>query len=232
MNSERDRNRLGKIERCLRGAYEKSMTFDVWLAFAVTSFAILIIPGPTILTVISYSLAHGRRAYSPLVGAIALGDSTAMALSLVGLGALLSTSSFWFTVVKFLGGLYLIFLGIRFLRAGASSTAVAATAPEMSRRKLFTNTYFVAALNPKGIIFYVAFFPQFIDPLASISVQLWLLALTFLGLGVLNTTFYAAFSTSAHRLLSTHRAQRRFNMAGGSLLTTAGLYTLFSRQTT
>ena len=84
------------------------MSLELWLAFVAASAVLLVIPGPTILTVISYSLAHGRRANVPLVAAVALGDSTALALSLLGLGAVLASSAFWFTVVKSAGGLYLI----------------------------------------------------------------------------------------------------------------------------
>ena len=73
------------------------MSFQVWLAFVVASAVVLVIPGPTILTVISYSLAYGRRANTPLVAAVALGDSTALIVSLFGLGALLAGSAFWFT---------------------------------------------------------------------------------------------------------------------------------------
>src|SRR5512140_3965046 len=86
------------------------MPLELWLAFAAASAVLLVIPGPTILTVISYSVAHGRRANVPLVAAVALGDSTALVLSLLGLGALLATSALWFTLVKWLGGLYLVFL--------------------------------------------------------------------------------------------------------------------------
>jgi hypothetical protein len=68
---------------------------ELWLAYAAASAILLIIPGPTILTVISYSLSHGRRANVALVAAVALGDSTALVLSLLGLGALLATSAFW-----------------------------------------------------------------------------------------------------------------------------------------
>ena len=80
------------------------MTIESWLAFVAASAVLLIIPGPTILTVISYSMAQGRRAKLPLVAAVALGDSTALVVSLLGLGALLASSAFWFTVVKWVGG--------------------------------------------------------------------------------------------------------------------------------
>src|SRR6186997_3355824 len=109
------------------------MPLELWLAFVAASAVLLVIPGPTILTVISYSLAHGRRAKVPLIAAVALGDSTALVVSLLGLGALLATSAFWFTLVKWAGGLYLIYLGIKLLRAGVSAAELATPAAPASR---------------------------------------------------------------------------------------------------
>ncbi len=86
------------------------MSIEIWFAFALASVALLAIPGPTILTVVSYSIAQGRRANIPLVAAVALGDSTALLFSLLGLGAVLATSAFWFTVIKWIGGLYLLYM--------------------------------------------------------------------------------------------------------------------------
>jgi threonine/homoserine/homoserine lactone efflux protein len=206
------------------------VSLELWLAFVAASVVLLIIPGPTILTVISYSMAHGRRANVPLVAAVALGDSTALLLSLLGLGALLATSAFWFTVVKWAGGLYLLYLGIKLLLAGISPAELAAPAAPGSRWKLFAHTWLVTALNPKGIVFFVAFLPQFITPGAGLTQQLWVLAVTFVLLATLNATLYAVFAGSARRLLASPRAQRRFNIAGGSLLTAAGVWALLARR--
>ena len=206
------------------------MPIELWLAFVAASAVMLVIPGPTILTVISYSMSHGRRANVPLVAAVALGDSTALVVSLLGLGALLATSAFWFTVVKWVGGLYLLYLGIKLLRAGISSAELAAPAAPASRLRLFANTYLVTALNPKGIVFFVAFLPQFISPAANVTYQLWVLAVTFVALAATNATLYAVFAGSARRLLSSPRAQRRFNFAGGSLQSAAGIWALMARR--
>jgi threonine/homoserine/homoserine lactone efflux protein len=206
------------------------MSLDVWFAFVAASAVLLIIPGPTILTVISYSMAHGRRANAPLVAAVALGDSTALVVSLLGLGALLGASAFWFTIVKWAGGLYLLYLGVKLLRAGISSTEAVAPAATGSRWGLFANTYLVTALNPKGIVFFVAFLPQFINPSAAVTQQLWVLAVTFVVMATLNATLYAAFAGSARKALSSPKAQRRFNLAGGSLLSVAGVWALLAKR--
>jgi threonine/homoserine/homoserine lactone efflux protein len=206
------------------------MSFELWLTFVVASVVLLVIPGPTILTVISYSMAHGRRANVPLVAAVALGDSTALVVSLLGLGALLATSAFWFTAVKWVGGLYLLYLGIKLLRAGISSAEFASAAAPGSRWRLFANTYVITALNPKGIVFFVAFLPQFINANESVTQQLWVLGATFVALATVNATLYAVFAGSARRLLSSAKAQRRFNLAGGSLLSVAGVWALLAKR--
>jgi threonine/homoserine/homoserine lactone efflux protein len=208
------------------------MSLELWLAFVAASAVLLLIPGPTILTVISYSLAQGRRANAPLVVAVALGDSTALLVSLVGLGALLATSALWFTAVKWVGGIYLLYLGVKLLRAGVASTALPAVALPRSRWRLFANTYLVTALNPKGIVFFVAFLPQFINPAAEVSRQLWVLAVTFVVMATINASLYAAFAATARRVLSSPRAQRRFNLAGGTLLSAAGIWALLAKRPT
>lgn len=206
------------------------MSIEIWFAFAIASVVLLIIPGPTILTVISYSIAQGRSSNIPLVSAVALGDSTALVFSLLGLGAILATSAFWFTVIKWAGGLYLLYMGIRLLRAGRSSAEIATPTASGSRWKLFANTYFVTALNPKGIIFFVAFLPQFMNPSADAGQQLWILAVTFVGLATVNATLYAIFAASARKLLVSAKAQRRFNFIGGSLLSSAGVWALLAKR--
>lgn len=206
------------------------MSLEHWLAFVVASYVLLVIPGPTVLTLISYSVAHGRRANLPLVAAVALGDSTALALSLVGLGALLAASAFWFTVIKWLGGLYLLYLGIKLWLAGATSAESIGMNVPGSRWRLFINTYLVTALNPKGIVFFVAFLPQFVDPHAHSAGQLWLLASTFVCLAICNATIYTFFAATARQILTSPRAQRRFNLAGGTLLSAAGIWALVARR--
>ena len=206
------------------------MRLELWLAFVAASAVLLVMPGPTILTVISYSVAHGRRASLALVAGVALGDCTALTLSLLGMGALLATAAFWFTLVKLAGGLYLLYLGVRLLRAGAAPAPEAAAPAPASRWRLFRNTWLVTALNPKGIIFFVAFLPQFTSAGAGVRGQLFLLAVTFVVMATVNATLYATFASAARRLLASPKAQRRFNLFGGSLLSTAGILALLARR--
>src|SRR5690606_1925655 len=98
----------------IRGVF---MSFDHWLAFAAASAVMLAIPGPTILLVISYALGLGRRTAGATVAGVTLGDFTAMTASMLGLGALLATSAAVFTVLKWAGAAYLVWLGIKLWRA-------------------------------------------------------------------------------------------------------------------
>lgn len=207
------------------------MSIESWLAFAATAAVLLVIPGPTILTVISYSLTHGRGASVPLIAAVALGDSTALACSLVGLGSLLAASAVAFTVLKFCGAAYLLYLGVRMLRAGMTAAVLPASTPTPgSRKRVFLNTYAVTATNPKGIIFYMAFLPQFVDPTAHAPRQLWILAATFVTLAIINATLYTTFAGYAAKVLASARARRFFNLGGGSLLSAAGIWTALARR--
>lgn len=123
-----------------------------------------------------------------------------------------------------------LYLGIKLLRAGIASAALAAPAALCSRWRLFASTYLVPALNPKGIVFSVAFLPQFINPGASTKRQLGVLAATLVVMATLNAMLYAVFAASAHKLLASQRTQRRFNLAGSSLLSAVGLWALLVKR--
>ena len=130
------------------------ISFKAWVAFAAASAVVLIIPGPTILLVVSYALGQGRQAAMPLVLGVALGDTIAVLCSLAGLGALLAASALIFTVVKWLGAAYLVYLGIKLWRADPT---LASTASPVKARPfaMFSHAALVTALNPKSIVFFV-----------------------------------------------------------------------------
>lgn len=206
------------------------MSIELWLAFVVASTVVLVIPGPTILTVISYSVTHGRRANIPLVAGVALGDATALLFSLIGLGSLLAASAFWFNVVKSLGGLYLLFLGLRLWRSGVAPIELDSVGSVFSPGRLFRQSYVVTALNPKSIVFFVAFLPQFINHQADVPLQMWILAATFVVLATLNAALYAVFAASVRGAIVSSRTRRKFNLTGGGLLMAAGIWALFARR--
>lgn len=204
------------------------MTLETWLAFVAASAVLLVIPGPTILLVISYSLGQGMRTALPTSIGVALGDFTAMTLSMLGVGALLATSSTLFTIVKFAGAAYLIYLGIKLFRAGGTLEA----APRLDRAsalKMVAHAWLVTALNPKSITFFVAFLPQFLDPSRDFLTQMLVFESTFLVLAFANALGYALVATRARALLASPGSIRMFNRGGGSLLVGAGLLTMLAR---
>ena len=207
------------------------MPLELWLAYVAATVVILAIPGPTILLVLSYSITHGRQAALPLVAGVALGDAVAITLSLIGLGTLLAASAFWFTVIKWLGGLYLIYLGIQMLRGASPTRATAAArAPQASPRRLFGSAFIVTALNPKSIVFFIALLPQFISAAHPVTPQLAILGTTFVVLAIVGATCYALFAASIRRFLSTPRAQRFYGYGGGGLLCAAGAWALSAKR--
>jgi hypothetical protein len=132
---------------------------------------LLVIPGPTILLVVSYALGQGWRTALPMAVGVALGDFTAMTLSMLGIGALLAASATVFTVLKWIGAAYLVYLGIKLFRAGGALDAGRART-RRRRCKMLGHAWLVTALNPKSITFFVAFLPQFLDRNADFVTQM------------------------------------------------------------
>lgn len=199
------------------------MSFETWAAFAVASAIMLAIPGPTILLVVSYALSHGRRVAFATVAGVALGDITALTASMLGLGALLATSATLFTVLKWVGAAYLVYLGIKLWRAPMSQQALPEATQEAGVRRIFLHAYVITALNPKSIIFFIAFLPQFYNPSAPGLTQFVVLEVTFVVLATLNAAVYAVLASRARGMIRKPSVQRIVNRTGGSLLMAAGL---------
>jgi len=207
------------------------MQFDHWLAFAAASGILLAIPGPTVLLVISYALGHGRRSALGTVAGVALGDFTAMTASMLGLGALLATSAGIFTGLKWIGAAYLIYLGIKLWRAPVTEPDADAAPVEVGRARMFLHAYAVTALNPKSIVFFVAFLPQFLDASAPALPQMAICEATFIVMATLNALFYGLMASAARRTIRKPAVQRAVNRTGGSLLIGAGLLAVAWRKT-
>ncbi|TAJ88572.1 MAG: LysE family translocator [Reyranella sp.] len=201
------------------------MTFETWAAFAAASSVLLVIPGPTVLLVVSYALGQGWRTALPMAIGVALGDFTAMTLSMLGLGALLATSATLFTILKWVGAAYLVYLGIKLWRAGGTLDAAPRT-DAVSAAKMLGHAWLVTALNPKSITFFVAFLPAFLDPRADFLTQMLVFETTFLVLAFANAFGYALVASRARRLASDPRAIGVVNKVGGGLLVGAGVATV------
>jgi threonine/homoserine/homoserine lactone efflux protein len=200
------------------------MPIETWLAFAAASTILLIIPGPTILLVVSYALGQGWRTAFPMAVGVALGDFTAMTLSMLGVGALLATSATLFTALKWIGAAYLIWLGVKLWRAGGALDAKPRTEATPALNML-GHAWLVTALNPKGITFFVAFLPQFLDPTGNVLQQMLIFGATFLVMAFANAFGYALIASRARTVVRNARTIGVFNKVGGSLLIGAGLAT-------
>ncbi|WAC26025.1 LysE family translocator [Ancylobacter sp. SL191] len=201
------------------------MPIETWLAFVAASAVLLVIPGPTILLVVSYALGQGRKVALPVATGVALGDFTAMTLSMLGLGALLATSATLFTVLKWIGALYLIWLGIKLWRAGGTPLIGEARSTDRPLGMLL-HAWIVTALNPKSITFFVAFLPQFLDPARDFLTQMAIFETTFLVLAATNAFGYALVAGRLRGAIGTPRIVAAINRIGGTLLIGAGVATL------
>ena len=201
------------------------MTFSLWLAFVAASSILLVIPGPTVLLVVSYALGQGWRTALPMAVGVALGDFTAMTLSMLGLGALLAASATLFTILKWIGAPYLVWLGIKLWRAGGTLDAPPRT-DAVSAAKMLGHAWLVTALNPKSITFFVAFLPAFLDPKADFLTQMLVFETTFLVLAFANAFGYALVASRARGFVANPRAIGIVNKVGGGLLIGAGAATV------
>ncbi|ADU61681.1 MAG: LysE family translocator [Pseudodesulfovibrio sp.] len=206
------------------------MTAETYAAYLLATVIVLIIPGPTIMLVVSCSLTQGRRAALPLALGVGLGDMAAMAASLAGLGALLNTSATLFTVLKWIGALYLIYLGIKTWRARPELGASMARMHDASSRSNCLRAFAVTATNPKSIAFFCAFVPQFITQAAPVLPQALLLGSTFVILAVVNAVLYALLAARARKAVASQRAMKIVNRVGGSALIGAGVLTAAMRR--
>ena len=203
------------------------MTAETWLLFVAASALVLAIPGPTVLLVVSHALAGGASSGWRTVPGVALGDAVAITVSILGLGVLLATSAALFTLLKWLGALYLIVLGIRLWRAPAADAQAAPGAASSARtsahRSATWQAFAVTVLNPKSIAFFVAFLPQFVAADAPAGPQLVILALTFVILATLNATLYALIAGTFRARLQRLTTRRAGNRIGGAVLIGAGI---------
>jgi threonine/homoserine/homoserine lactone efflux protein len=197
-------------------------------AFLVASLILAVTPGPGVFYVVTRSIAQGTRAGLASVAGVGLGNlGNAIGASL-GLAALFSVSAVAFTVVKYAGAAYLVWLGIQALRARPADLASVKVEPA-SPRRIFRDGFAVALLNPKTAIFFSAFLPQFMDPNASTVLQSVALGAAFVAIAAITDTLYALSASSIAPLLTRAKVSRslgRFFTAGAFI--GLGVYTAIS----
>ena len=198
------------------------MPLEAWLAYTLITTTFLLIPGPTLILVISYSLLRGRSAVMALVVGVGLGDLTAMILSFLGVGLLLETVATAFYFFKWFGAAYLIWLGIKMWCSVSELTDLDKKDRSHAWREIFSSAFITTALNPKSIVFFLAFIPQFIEPELPFTTQVVILGATFFVLAIISVLGYAALAIYAGQQLHLPLIQRWTHRIGGGLLIGAG----------
>ena len=186
--------------------------------FAAASFALIVVPGPSVVYIVSRSIAQGRRAGLVSMLGVQAGALVHVTAAALGISALLASSAEAFTVVKFAGAAYLVWLGIGKLLNPADGTEDEA-APR-SRAHLFRQGFIVNVLNPKTAIFFLAFLPQFVNPDAgAIPLQITVIGLTFGAIAFVSDGSYALLAgTAAERIRRSSSARRRLDRMSGAIM--------------
>lgn len=199
------------------------------LAFALVVLVTVATPGPTVLLALTNGSRFGmRHAGAGIIGA-GMSDLVLITAASLGLGALLATSAFWFSVVKWLGVAYLAWIGVQILRSAGNMSEVSEASLDGSARRIFRKSFLVAVTNPKGYLFFAAFLPQFVDLSAPLPGQYVLLAFVFVAIDVSVMGAYAAVGANAMRMLRHKGVMWLERSCGAVLLMLAGGLALYKR---
>ncbi len=196
------------------------MALETWLIYFAASLGLSLSPGPNGLLALTHGAMYGHlRATFTIAGGV-LGFMVLIALSMFGIGALLKASATALTVLKWAGGAYLIWLGIQVWRSPVLQLELGAAAQPKSAGAMFWQGLLSAVTNPKGLLFFAAFLPQFIDPARSLWLQFAVMAGTFAATEAITEWLLA---TMAHRIRPwLARVGRRFNQACGGTFMAIG----------
>ncbi|MES2105001.1 MAG: LysE family translocator [Pseudomonadota bacterium] len=201
------------------------MDFKLWLLYVAAVFVLTVTPGPSVLLCITNGIHFGaRRTFASAVGSITA-VCMIMLVSAAGLGAVLAASEKIFVVIKWVGAAYLIYIGVKTFFSTQSSIAVdspAASAPPKSLPALYLQGFLVGASNPKALLFFSAFFPQFLNPDLPQLPQFMVLGATFVCFECFWLMFYASFAARIAPWLQTAGRARMFNRVSGITFIGAG----------
>jgi threonine/homoserine/homoserine lactone efflux protein len=196
------------------------MELQTWLVYLVAAMGMSLSPGPNGLLALAHGAQHGSRKTTFTIAGGAIGFVVIMALSMFGIGALIKSSILWLVALKWVGGAYLVWLGIQVWRSPPIALAVGQEAAEVRGALLFRQGLLSAVTNPKGLLFFSAFLPQFIDPERSLLTQFGVMAATFVATEVL--TEYSLASAAGWIRPWLARVGRGFNKACGGVFMAIG----------
>ena len=195
------------------------------LVFAGASLALLVFPGPSVIYIVTRSVEQGRRAGLVSMLGVEAGGVVHVAAAALGISAIVASSATAFSVVKYAGAAYLIYLGVQRWRGGGEDVGRPEPQP---RAELFRQGMVVNVLNPKTAIFFLAFLPQFVDPSMAVAPQVLVLGAEFIAIAVLSDGAYAVVAgTLGERVRHSAVANRWVDRAaGGTLIGLGGLAAL------
>lgn len=203
------------------------MDLSLYLAFVAATTVLMLIPGPNVALIVANSMAHGTRAGLTTVAGTSAAMIPQLVLTVLGMSAALSTLATWFETLRWLGVGYLVYLGVQQWRAPAVDLLATPPQPK-SPRAIFVRGFLVSLTNPKTLLFYGAFFPQFVSAGKDAGAQLALLALTFVALAVLLDGGWAIAAGRARPLLASRGTAR--SRISGALLIGAALGLALARK--
>lgn len=201
------------------------MSWQVWALFAATETMLCLTPGPAVLLVLSQALSRGAARSIWSSGGILAANGLYFVISATGLGAVIVASHDLFLAVKWLGAGYLVYLGLSafFGKGGAAAVRPGSAAAPARSWRLFVNGFVLQAANPKSLILFAALLPQFIDPAASILLQVALLGVTSILVEFVVLVGYGLIAGQAQRFAARPRFARWTERVAGSLLIGAGV---------
>lgn len=204
------------------------MDMTLYLAFVAATVALILLPGPNIMIIVSNSIAYGPKRGLATVAGTSAAMVVFLAMTTLGMTSLVMAASAWFEWLRWIGVAYLIYLGVQQWRL-APVTGEQAGAP-MALSRAFVRGFIVSATNPKVLLFYAAFFPQFVDPTSAVLPQMVLLSVTFLLIASGPDSCFALAAGRAHGLFANPRIGRLQNRLTGLLLIGAGLWLAVTRR--
>jgi threonine/homoserine/homoserine lactone efflux protein len=201
------------------------MALETWLGFLLASAAILILPGPTVLLVLSIALSQGRRVALATGAGAVLGGCVTFSAALGGLGAVVLGSAALFTVLKWVGVAYLVWLGLRLILSAPKARLALPAAGGVDLRRGFGQGVAVTALNPKSIAFFIAFVPQFLDPMRPYLTQATVMVPSYVTLAMINVLGYTFLADTLRMRLLRPSVLPWIARAGGISLIGMGMLT-------
>ena len=193
------------------------MSLQLYLAFVVASIALALLPGPIVTLVIANGLRHGTRAALTNIAGVQFGLAIVIGIVAVGLTSLMATMGYWFDWVRFAGAAYLVWLGIKLIRAPIAGVE-AQTPPPPPRGGFFLQGLLVALSNPKLLVFFGAFLPQFMDLNGDHLSQVALLGVTFMITAAMTDATYAILAGRVRRFFSVRRTRLLSRVSGGFMI--------------